>query len=192
MRNLSPTAQGAKVVCISRGDHHRARVLARRDALVEAHLHLVKQIAERVAQKLPPSFDIEDLEGVGQVALVNSATSYRPEAHAGAPFDAYARPRIHGAMIDSIRRSKYTENTRPSIDNAPIPIDRPKVVEIDRRIQMQRATAQLDPRQRLVIELHYDQDLTLKEIAERMDVSPSLVSWLHNNALAALRDILAA
>jgi len=94
----------------------RARVLARRDRLVEQHLDLVPPIAKRVFRCLPPSFDLEDLIATGNLALTRAATVYKPERHGGCPFSAFARHRIRGAMLDSIRRRHYTENTRPSID----------------------------------------------------------------------------
>jgi RNA polymerase sigma factor (sigma-70 family) len=184
----------AKVVSISTGD--RAGVLARRDALVEAHLDLVRTTAERVKRSLPPSFDLEDLEGVGRLALLHAATAYRPEAHNDTPFDAFARKRIHGAMIDSVRRSKYTENTRPGLDSTPdVPVTPDVVESIDagrRRVEMNRAVQTLAPRHRKVIQMHYDEGKTLAEVAVIMGCSPSLASNLHCNALAELRERLAA
>jgi RNA polymerase sigma factor (sigma-70 family) len=179
----------AKVVCITSGN--RAAVLARRDALAEAHLSLVTQTAERVARNLPPSFDLDDLIGVGQIALINAATAYRPEAHGGTPFSAYARRRIHGAMLDSVKRFRYTENTRPSIDDSPdVPVSVDHVEAIDvgrRRVQLKRAIARLTTKHRRIIELHYNGERTLADIAAEMECSPSLASHLHLEALAELK-----
>jgi RNA polymerase sigma factor (sigma-70 family) len=196
MNQATERPPGAKVCSISVGN--RAAVLARRDALVEDHLQLVRAIAQRVAEHLPPSFDLEDLVGVGHMALIQAATSYRPEAHNGTPFSAYARPRIHGAMIDSIRRSKWAENTRPSIEDedaaAPFSTPAPDHVEaIDvgrRRIQLKRAIGRLTPRHKRIIELHYEGGETLAAIAREMNCSPSLASHLHLEALAELREEL--
>ena len=75
---------------------------AARDALVIAHAGLVVAIARRLKSRLPPSFDLDDLIGVGNIALLQAATRYRPGDHAGTPFSVYARQRIRGAMLDSV------------------------------------------------------------------------------------------
>ena len=100
---------------------HRARFLAKRDALVEANLHLVPPIANHIHRKLPPSFDLDDLLATGYLALIHVATRYRPREHGGAPFSAFVRPRINGAILDSIRRRHWEENTRPPLDDTPEP-----------------------------------------------------------------------
>lgn len=107
-------------------DHgkHRDRVLAARNRLIEQHVVMVPPIAKRIHQALPPSFDIEDLICTGNLALLRAATVYRPKKHGGCPFSAFARHRIRGAIIDSIRRRHYIENTRPSIDGM-VPEGRP-------------------------------------------------------------------
>jgi len=90
---------------------YRARFLARRDGLVTDHLELVRQIARRIHASLPPSFEIDDLFAEGYRALTQAATRYRPDAHGGAPFSAYARKVIRGAILDSVTGRAYSENT---------------------------------------------------------------------------------
>lgn len=90
---------------------------ARRDAIVAAHMTLVRSIAIKVWQLLPPSFDLCDLVAEGDMALVKAAERYDPGAHDGTPFSAYARHSIRGAIIETCRRNKYVENTRQSIDD---------------------------------------------------------------------------
>jgi|ERR1019366_1226814 RNA polymerase sigma factor for flagellar operon FliA len=98
------------VICIESGQH-RARVLKARNALVEANMHLVPDIAGRIHSGLPPSFDLDDLISEGNVGLIHAATRYRPSAHNQTPFSAFARRRIRGAIMDSVRRRHYTANT---------------------------------------------------------------------------------
>jgi RNA polymerase sigma factor for flagellar operon FliA len=102
---LSPDKSNARrrasVVGIDAGSH-RQHVIARRDALIEAHAGLVRSIAERLLAVCPRSIELADLIQTGMLALLHAATAYRPELHDGAPFDAYARKRIRGAMLDSI------------------------------------------------------------------------------------------
>jgi RNA polymerase sigma factor (sigma-70 family) len=117
---LHTQARPPPVVSIDSGGY-RARFLAKRDALVEAHLHLVPPIAQRIHRGLPPSFDLDDLLATGYLALIHIATRYRPRVHGGTPFSAFARPRIRGEILNSFRRRRYDENTRPPLDEAPEP-----------------------------------------------------------------------
>jgi RNA polymerase sigma factor (sigma-70 family) len=102
------------VICIDTG-LHRKRVLEARNALVEAHMYLVPDIAGRIRAGLPPSFDLEDLISEGNIGLIQAATRYRPSAHNRTPFSAYARKRIRGAIMDSVRRRRYTDNTHQAL-----------------------------------------------------------------------------
>lgn len=102
------------VICIETGQH-RDRVLQARNALVENHLHLVPAIASRIHEGLPPSFDIDDLISEGNLGLIQAATRYRPSAHNRTPFSAYARKRIRGAIMDSVRRRHYREATHRAL-----------------------------------------------------------------------------
>lgn len=116
--SIHPRGDRAPPMAIDSGGH-RERFFERRDALVEAHMHLVVPIAHRIACRLPPSFDLEDLIATGYLALLDLATRYRPGLHGGAPFSAFARQRIRGAMLDSVRRKQWRENTCEPIDEAP-------------------------------------------------------------------------
>jgi len=75
--------------------------LRQRDALVIAHVDLVKTMASRLGRRLPSQVEISELVSVGVMGLIDAATRYRPSL--GVPFDAFARRRIHGAMLDALR-----------------------------------------------------------------------------------------
>jgi RNA polymerase sigma factor FliA len=72
-----------------------------RDALVEAHLPQVKFIAERLAAKLPPSVELDDLIGAGVVGLLDAVEKFDPAR--GVQFKTYAELRVRGAMLDCLR-----------------------------------------------------------------------------------------
>src|SRR5581483_6861110 len=57
----------------------------------------------------------------------------------------------------------------------------------EQRDLLNRAIARLPERERIIVSLYYTQDLTMKEIAERLDIDESRVSQLHSGALARLR-----
>ncbi len=72
-----------------------------REQLIEAHLFQVKFIAERLAAKLPPSVDIDDLMGAGMLGLLDAVDKFDPNK--GVMFRTYAEMRVRGAMLDSLR-----------------------------------------------------------------------------------------
>lgn len=74
---------------------------ATRDALVEAHLPQVKYIAERLAAKLPPSVELDDLIGAGVLGLLDAVEKFDPAR--GVQFKTYAELRVRGAMLDCLR-----------------------------------------------------------------------------------------
>ena len=74
---------------------------ADRDQLVIAHVGLVKVMAHRLAQRLPSQVEMSDLISVGVLGLIDAAGRFKPNL--GVPFDAFARRRIQGAMLDSLR-----------------------------------------------------------------------------------------
>jgi RNA polymerase sigma factor for flagellar operon FliA len=75
---------------------------SQRDALVMANVGLVRALASRLGRRLPPQVDVSDLISAGVVGLIDAASRFQPSL--GVPFDAFARRRIHGAMLDSLRR----------------------------------------------------------------------------------------
>ena len=72
-----------------------------RDERIEAHLDLVKSMAGEIGGRpLGRGIDLDDLVGYGRIGLVEAATRFEER---GVPFSAFARPRIYGAIVDSIR-----------------------------------------------------------------------------------------
>jgi len=74
-----------------------------RDRQVVTHYPLVRSIAARVASRCPPSIDLEDLVSIGVLGLIDAIDRF--DDSLGVPFDAYARIRIRGALIDQLRGS---------------------------------------------------------------------------------------
>jgi RNA polymerase sigma factor FliA len=79
-----------------------AAKLALRDQVVLEHLPLVKAIAVRVHMNLPVHVDLEDLVHAGILGLLDAAAKYNPEKRV--VFPAYAKHRIKGAILDSLRQ----------------------------------------------------------------------------------------
>jgi RNA polymerase sigma factor for flagellar operon FliA len=72
-----------------------------RNSLTESHLPLVKFTADRLAAKLPPMVDRDDLMGAGMLGLLDAVDKFDPSR--GVLFKTYAEMRVRGAMLDSLR-----------------------------------------------------------------------------------------
>lgn len=71
-------------------------------ALIQAHMPLVRKIAWHVHARVASAIEIEDLIQIGMVALIEAASAFEDRGHA---FATYATVRIRGAMIDRLRAS---------------------------------------------------------------------------------------
>jgi RNA polymerase sigma factor for flagellar operon FliA len=228
--------------------------LETRDQLVIDHVPLVKSMAQRLAQRLPSQVEMNDLISVGVLGLIDAAGRYKPTL--GVPFDAFARRRVHGAMLDALRELDWAPRSlrrlRRDMDSAvanlrhtlgrepeegeianamdlspqeydkaleqlrtleigslrqlesPAPdgtsllelcVDPSEgvVAQLERkelREHLARAIEQLPERERQILALYYEQELTLAEIGEVIGVCESRVCQLRSLALSRLRTAL--
>ena len=73
-----------------------------RNQIVLENLPLVKAIAIRVHENLPVHVDVDDLVHAGVLGLFDAVTKY--DASKNVAFHAYAKHRIKGAILDSLRQ----------------------------------------------------------------------------------------
>jgi RNA polymerase sigma factor for flagellar operon FliA len=225
-----------------------------RDRLVMEHVSLVKTLAQRLAQRLPSQVEVSDLVSVGVLGLIDAATRYKPTL--GVPFDAFARRRVQGAMLDSLRDMDWAPRSlrrlRREVDSAVAAARRrlgrePEEPEIaaemslsladyeraieqlrtlelgavrsldsatedglshfeicvdpgegasaqlerkELREHLARAIQQLPDRERQILSLYFEEELTLAEIGQVIGVGESRVSQLRSLALSRLRTLL--
>jgi RNA polymerase sigma factor for flagellar operon FliA len=228
--------------------------LQARDQLVMDHVPLVKSLAQRLAQRLPAQVEVNDLISVGVLGLVEAANRYRPTL--GVPFDAFARRRVNGAMLDSLRDLDWAPRSlrrlRRDLDatlgrlrhelgrepvereiaeamNLSVPqyertleslraldvatirqLDAPgpdgeslldvaidpeeglvaKLERTELREHLARAIVNLPERERQILALSYEEELTLAEIGHVLGVSESRVCQLRSLAISRLRSSL--
>lgn len=72
-----------------------------RNAIVEQYMGLVRRIAQRIAMRLPPTVDVDDLVSDGIIGLIDAVDKYDAEKNDN--FKKYAQIRIQGAILDGIR-----------------------------------------------------------------------------------------
>jgi len=78
-------------------------MFAERD-LVRQGLPVVQAVARRIARRIGAGVNLDDLLGIGHLALLEVARSYDPGR---ATFTAYAGARLRWAMLDGLRRETH-------------------------------------------------------------------------------------
>lgn len=76
-----------------------------RDQIVLDHLPLVKAIAIRVHENLPVHVDLDDLIHAGVLGLFDAVIKF--DASKNVAFHSYAKHRIKGAILDSLRQMDW-------------------------------------------------------------------------------------
>jgi RNA polymerase sigma factor for flagellar operon FliA len=72
-----------------------------REELIRLGLPLVRRMAFRMARRLPPNVDVNDLIGAGTEGLLKAVQYYDAERYPH--FEPYAKTRIRGAILDELR-----------------------------------------------------------------------------------------
>lgn len=218
---------------------------------VTAYLPLVERIARRLKGRVGPA-PLEDLVSFGTLGLLEAARRYDPKWET--PFEAFARPRIRGAIIDGLRLERrgsrrqwervkklqqacdalIAEGKKASDEEVCAYLgigkdalaawleeaehlqwisldqvvrngdgDEYAVADLledlrtegpERRVARQElrrilaeAIGRLPEKEQLVLALHYDEGLSLREVASILGVTPARVSQLHSKAILRLR-----
>jgi RNA polymerase sigma factor for flagellar operon FliA len=224
--------------------------LADRNQLVLDNVGLVKALALRMARRVPAQVEVSELMSVGMVGLIDAAGRFQQAL--GVPFDAFARRRVHGAMLDWLRsldwapRSarkarrdvdsaiaglRHTLQKEPTAEQiagalgvsepaydqmldqiraAEVVMIRPldvgtgetsvldvafdpeegphlRLERAEMREHLAEAIAELPDRERQILSLYYQEELTLAEIGAVIGVGESRVSQLRTQAVARLR-----
>jgi RNA polymerase sigma factor for flagellar operon FliA len=217
-----------------------------------AHVDLVRSMASRLGRRLPSQVELSELVSVGVLGLIEAANRYQPSL--GVPFDAFARRRIHGAMLDALRgldwvprslrklqrdvdgalsRLRHTLGREPeaseiaaalgvSTDDYEAKLDDLRLADLavvqpagtseesaglldvaidddgpyrqlerrELRSRLVQALARLPERERQILALSYQEELTLAEIGQVIGVGESRVSQLRTQAVARLRSMM--
>lgn len=75
------------------------------EALVMAHLGMVKRVALHLKVRIPPFMELDELIQVGMIGLLEAARAFDPTK--GIEFEGFAHSRVRGAILDEVRRLSF-------------------------------------------------------------------------------------
>ncbi|MDQ2952479.1 MAG: sigma-70 family RNA polymerase sigma factor [Chloroflexota bacterium] len=178
-----------------------------RSLLIERYLPLAKGLSRRVRTTETPVTDGDDMASAAFLGLIDAVDRFEPGR--GVPFEAYARLRIRGAMIDELRRTTErsrtaTQEEQPRVTSLDLILDAGRTdmlpfgdggldeghEEEDLRGRVEVALDTLPERQREVLTHYYKDDLTLRQTGAHMGISEARACQLHGRAIVNLRRAL--
>jgi RNA polymerase sigma factor for flagellar operon FliA len=175
-----------------------------REERILAHKGLARQMALRMAGRLPSCVDLDDLIGAATLGLLDAVDRF--DDTRAIPFEAYARTRIQGAILDALRAEDHLsrrdrrksreadlaeDKLRNRINRSPS--DAFAVLAMSQsHAQLRAAVAALPERNRLILSLYYEQELTYREIGGILGVTESRICQLLRAAHTRLKAELLA
>ena len=115
-----------------------------REEVIKRYSPMIKYVANRIAMRLPPHIEVDDLISVGVLGLMDAISKY--DSSRGAKFKTYAEFRVRGAILDELR----------AMDWVPRSI-RQKASNVDKVVQTLQAKLSRSPED--------------EEVAEEMGIS---------------------
>ena len=176
---------------------------SKKSILVERNLRLVVYIAKKFENT---GIGLEDLISIGTIGLIKSINTFRADKNI--KLATYASRCIENEILMYIRKNNNLKNEM-SLDE-PLNIDwdgnellvgdvlgsdedtvyRGIEYDEERRL-VHRAVAQLQPREREIIELRFGlrggRELTQKEVADRLGISQSYISRLEKKIIRQMK-----
>jgi RNA polymerase sigma factor for flagellar operon FliA len=80
------------------------------EKLIETYMYVVDFHVERTFSHIPATFDKSELRSLGLFGLFDAIQKFDPDQ--GVQFDTYSSIRIHGAMMDGLRKEDWLPRSR--------------------------------------------------------------------------------
>lgn len=174
-----------------------------RQTLIEHNLRLVVYIARRFENT---GVNLEDLISIGTIGLIKAVNTYRPDKNA--KLATYASRCIENEILMVLRKS-VNQRSEVSIDEPlntdwdgnelllsdvlgtePDCVMRPVEDDVEKQILL-RLLCQLPQRERVIIVMRFGlgggEEMTQKEVADRLGISQSYISRLEKRIIQRLK-----
>jgi len=129
-----------------------------REEVIIRYSPMIKYVANRIAMRLPPHIEVDDLISVGVLGLMDAISKY--DSSRGAKFKTYAEFRVRGAILDELR----------SLDWVPRSI-RQKASAVEKVVRSLEAKLRRLPEDE---EVAKEMDLTLDQFYRTIDETKSV------------------
>jgi len=129
-----------------------------REEVIIRYSPMIKYVANRIAMRLPPHIEVDDLISVGVLGLMDAISKY--DSSRGAKFKTYAEFRVRGAILDELR----------SMDWVPRSI-RQKASKVDKVVQGLQAKLRRTPEDE---EVAKEMGLSLDQFHETLNETKSI------------------
>ena len=129
-----------------------------REEIIIKYSPMIKYVANRIAMRLPPHVEVDDLISVGVLGLMDAISKYDPTR--GAKFKTYAEFRVRGAILDELR----------SMDWVPRSI-RQKASNVDAVVQKLQAKLKRNPEDE---EVAKEMELSLDQFYDTVNETKSM------------------
>ena len=129
-----------------------------REEVIIQYSPMIKYVANRIAMRLPPHIEVDDLISVGVLGLMDAISKY--DSSRGAKFKTYAEFRVRGAILDELR----------SMDWVPRSI-RQKASQVDKVVQGLQAKLRRQPEDE---EVAKEMGLSLDQFHETLNETKSI------------------
>jgi RNA polymerase sigma factor for flagellar operon FliA len=182
------------------------------EALFIENMPLVKTVVARIWRNLPSHADFDDLLQAGSLGLLDAVRKFHPAKKV--PFECYAKFRVRGAVLDSLRdldELGHTDRKKVKLqtiriagastsdrENEDWVLDPAATTDSPEQLYSNVVTHKLladtvsglPPRYQQIISLYYDGGMTMKEIANALGVNESRISQMHKSALSKMASSL--
>ena len=129
-----------------------------REEVIKQYSPMIKYVANRIAMRLPPHVEVDDLISVGVLGLMDAISKYDPSR--GAKFKTYAEFRVRGAILDELR----------SMDWVPRSV-RQKASNVDAVVHKLQAKLRRQPEDE---EVAKEMDLSLEQFYDTLNETKSM------------------
>ncbi len=160
--------------------------------IVDIYGNDIKRIALLIKARMPWA-DFDELLQLGAIGMMEAVARFNVSK--GVDFRAFAARRIHGAMIDGLRREGRQRRGRVEVeelenikmneeDAGGMPLS--GLVEEDNMVLIEGAIKSLSEIENRVLMLHYYEDLNNREISKILGVSEGYASKIKKSALSKI------
>ena len=166
---------------------------------------LVRSLAGRLLAGLPRGSGVEmsDLIQAGNLGWIQAARTFQLQN--GAPLAGYARYRIRGEMLDTVRRysgrgacsqpvPSFSGEEVPSLEDtlpAGAELSPLRILASSQRAEiLDEEVSRLPAKYRTVVRLRYSGEYSLRQIGAVLQVNESRACQIHQNALGRLKKAL--